>query len=89
MRLWACLGEQVLLEIVVTAALALLCISGIVRWTRLAAANARNIGAPAGKPDGLFRGGVMGRRRRTVKMRAQRSGQQLESVLSSWPAAGR
>lgn len=61
MRLWARLGEPVLLEIVVTAALALLCISGIVRWTGVAAADAQSIGAPAGKPDGLFRGGVMDR----------------------------
>jgi hypothetical protein len=49
------------MTIVLAVVLALLCIYGIVRWIRLAAANSRSIGAPAGEPDELFRGGVMGR----------------------------
>jgi hypothetical protein len=49
------------MEIVLGAVLALACISGIAAWIRLAGTNQRVIGAPAGEPDGLFRGGVMGR----------------------------
>jgi hypothetical protein len=51
----------VLLDIVLAAVLVLACVSGIAWWIRLAAANARAIDAPAGEPDGLFRGGVLGR----------------------------
>jgi hypothetical protein len=49
------------MAIVLAVVLALLCIYGIVRWIRLAGANRRTIGMPAGEPDELFRGGVMGR----------------------------
>jgi hypothetical protein len=48
-----------LLEIILATVIALLCILGIFLWIRLAAASARAIGAPAGEPDRLFRGGVM------------------------------
>ena len=48
-----------LLEIVLAAVLVLAGISGFAWWIRLAGANARAIGAPAGEPEGLFRGGVM------------------------------
>jgi hypothetical protein len=51
----------VLLDIVLAAAIVLACAGGIVRWIRRAAANGRTIGAPAGEPDRLFRGGVLGR----------------------------
>ncbi|HVB43836.1 MAG TPA: hypothetical protein VNF47_14195 [Streptosporangiaceae bacterium] len=48
-----------LLEIVLVVVLVLMCIVGIFLWTRLAAASARTIGAPAGELETLFRGGVM------------------------------
>lgn len=50
-----------ILAIVLVVVLVLLCVSGIVMWTRLAAKNARIIEAPAGKLEDLYRGGVMGR----------------------------
>ncbi|MEP7024323.1 MAG: hypothetical protein ABJB47_11090 [Actinomycetota bacterium] len=51
-----------LLPIVFVAVLVLLCVYGLVRWTRLTAVNVRIIDAPAGEPEpeGFFRGGVMG-----------------------------
>jgi hypothetical protein len=47
------------LAVVLFLVLVVLCIGGVVMWTRLAASNARVINAPAGEPDTLFRGGVM------------------------------
>ncbi|HXP20533.1 MAG TPA: hypothetical protein VN840_12895 [Streptosporangiaceae bacterium] len=47
------------LAVVLVVVLVVLCAGGIFLWTRLAATNARIIGAPAGEPDALFRGGVM------------------------------
>jgi hypothetical protein len=47
------------LAVVLVLVLVVLCIGGVVLWTRLAASNKRVIGAPAGEPDTLFRGGVM------------------------------
>jgi hypothetical protein len=61
MRLLAHLGEPVFLELVLAAVFVLLCVAGVAAWIRRAAAGARIIGAPAGEPDGLFRGGVMSR----------------------------
>ena len=49
------------LVIVLVALLAVLCLGGVVLWTRLAATNTRVIGAPKGDPEGLFRGGVLGK----------------------------
>ena len=49
------------LAVVLVLVLVVLGIGGVVLWTRLAASNARVIDAPAGEPDTLFRGGVMGR----------------------------
>jgi hypothetical protein len=52
----------VLLVIVLVAMLAVLCIGGLVIWSRLAATNSRVIGAPkGGEPEGLFRGGILAR----------------------------
>lgn len=50
-----------MLQIVLAAVLVLLCAVGIVMWIKLAAANKRTIGAPAGELRELFRGGVMAR----------------------------
>lgn len=47
------------LEVVLVVVLVLLCVSGIIMWTRLAVSNARTIDAPAGELEELFRGGVM------------------------------
>ena len=44
---------------VLVVVLAALCLSGLAMWIRLAAANKRVIGAPAGEPDEHFWGGVM------------------------------
>jgi hypothetical protein len=55
------LEKPVLLDIALAAVLALAGVSGFVLWIRRAAANTRTIDAPAGEPDGLFRGGVMAR----------------------------
>lgn len=49
------------LAVVLAVVLAVMCAAGVVMWTRLAASNTRIIGAAAGEPDDLFRGGVMGR----------------------------
>jgi hypothetical protein len=51
----------VLLAVILAVALAASCVVGVVLWTRLAATNTRTVGAPAGEPDTLFRGGVLGR----------------------------
>jgi hypothetical protein len=51
----------VVLVIILVALLVVLCIGGIVLWTRLAATNTRVIGPPGGDPEGLFRGGVLGK----------------------------
>lgn len=48
-----------LLEIVLIVVLVPLCLLGIFLWTRMVASSARTIGAHAGEPDELFRGGVM------------------------------
>jgi hypothetical protein len=46
--------------VVLVVVLAVLCLSGLAMWIRLAAANKRVIGAPAGgDPDEVFWGGVM------------------------------
>jgi hypothetical protein len=50
-----------MLAVVLAVLLVVLSAGGIILWTRLAATNARSIGAPGGEPDVLFRGGVMGR----------------------------
>ena len=49
------------MAIIPAVGIVLLCVYGIARWIRLAGRNRRTIGAPAGEPDELFRGGVMGR----------------------------
>jgi hypothetical protein len=47
--------------IVLVVLLVLLCVSGAYMWRRLAASNARIIGAPDGQVREMFRGGVMAR----------------------------
>jgi hypothetical protein len=47
------------LAIALVVVLVVLCIGGLVIWTRLAATNARVIDAPAGELDEVFWGGVM------------------------------
>ena len=54
-------GGGVPLVIVLVVLLVLLCVFGVYLWRRLAATNARVIGAPAGELRTLFRGGVMAR----------------------------
>jgi len=49
------------MEIVLGAVLALAGISGIAVWIRRAKASGRAIDTPAGEPDRIFRGGIMGR----------------------------
>jgi hypothetical protein len=49
----------VLLAIVLAVVFVVLWVGGIFLWTKLAAANTRIIGAPAGELDALFLGGVM------------------------------
>jgi hypothetical protein len=49
----------VVIVTVLVVVLAALCLSGLAMWIRLAAANKRVIGAPAGEPDEHFWGGVM------------------------------
>ena len=50
-----------MIGVVLIAALAVACVGGLVRWSRLTAGSKRTIEAPAGKLEDLFRGGVMGR----------------------------
>jgi hypothetical protein len=59
MRPFCHIGGLVILAVVLVVVLVVLCIGGIFLWTRLAASNARTIGAPGGEPDALFWGGVM------------------------------
>ncbi len=49
------------LAIVLVALVAVACVSGAYLWRRLAATNARIIGAPGGQAREVFRGGVMAR----------------------------
>ena len=49
------------LVFVLVIVLVVLCVAGVVMWTRLAASNVRIIDAPAGELRDLFRGGVMAR----------------------------
>ena len=49
------------LAIILVVLLVLLCVSGVYIWSRLAASNARIIGAPEGELKQVFHGGVMAR----------------------------
>jgi hypothetical protein len=49
------------LAIALVVLLVLLCVSGAYMWSKLAATNARIIGAPGGQVREVFRGGVMAR----------------------------
>jgi len=49
------------LEIILLLVLVFMCVVGIILWARLAATEARAVGAPAGELEALFRGGVMSR----------------------------
>ncbi len=46
-------------EVILIVLLVVMCIAGLVMWTRLAASNKRTTDAPAGEPEEVFRGGIM------------------------------
>jgi len=59
MWLRAHMEDKMHFEVILIVLLVVMCIAGLVMWTRLAASNKRTTDAPAGELEEVFRGGIM------------------------------